>query len=178
MKLEKALRWSILGGVNDFRKDWKYYLGLALFVYSCFPYLVAMVIPFLGLSAAWATSIAAGVIISGEIAFLGSVALLGKPFIEAIKAGVRRWLNRPAALPRPVSRLRHRFGVALFFLSMLPYFVAEWLLLLGYTSPVHVHWIIGLLLSGDTLFIVSLFVLGGDFWERLKKLFEWQGGNQ
>ena len=35
--------------------------------------------------------------------------------------------------------------------------------------------IIALLLVSDATFLVSLFVLGGDFWERLKKLFEWQG---
>jgi hypothetical protein len=161
--------------VSDFKKNWKYYLGLSLFIYSCFPYLIALVLPFLGLSAAVATSIAAGIVISGEIAFFASVALLGKPFMEAIKAKARQWLKRPVAPPKPVNRPRHIAGVALFFISLLPYFVAEALLLLGYTSPRHVQWIIGLLLAGDAMFVASLFVLGGDFWERLKKLFEWHG---
>jgi hypothetical protein len=31
------------------------------------------------------------------------------------------------------------------------------------------------MLAGDIIFVASLFVLGPEFWERLKKLFAWPG---
>ena len=35
--------------------------------------------------------------------------------------------------------------------------------------------LINLLILGDVLFITSFFILGGEFWARVKKLFEWPG---
>ena len=34
------------------------------------------------------------------------------------------------------------------------------------------------LISGDILFIISLFSLGSGFWERLKDLFKWHPGKK
>ncbi|MBN1267959.1 MAG: hypothetical protein JXB04_00070, partial [Kiritimatiellae bacterium] len=52
---------------------------------------------------------------------------------------------------------------------------AEAMLILGWTGPQQVRAVIALLLASDATFLVSLFVLGGEFWDKLKKLFEWQG---
>lgn len=158
------------------KKDWKYYLGVVLFIYGLVPYEIALMLPLLGLPGSLTASLAAGVIITGEISFFTSVALLGKPFIETLKAKFHQIFVRRGPPPplKPVSRRRHNVGVALFFGSFLPYFAAEALLMLGRTGPRQVQGIIGLLLLSDATFLVSLFVLGGEFWAKLKKLFEWQ----
>lgn len=163
--------------MNEARKGWKYRLGLVLFVYGLVPFEIAMILPLLGLSGHVTASLAAFVIITGEISFFVSIALLGKPFVESLKAKFHKLFRRqgPPIPLKPVSRRRHNTGVVLFFASFLPYFFAEAMLILSWTEPHHIRAIIALLLASDVTFLISLFVLGGDFWDKLKKLFEWQG---
>ena len=66
-------------------------------------------------------------------------------------------------------------GVSLFALSIVPYYAALGFLLLARITSADVPLLLGLLLSGEGLFLVSLFVLGEEFWARLKRLFEWPG---
>jgi hypothetical protein len=49
-------------------------------------------------------------------------------------------------------------------------------LLLGYprTEQGHINLFL-IMISGDALFVIGMFTLGAAFWERLKKLFQWQG---
>jgi len=71
------------------KKDWKYYLGLALLVYSFIPIFTLELLFLLPLSTAEKASLALIYIGSGEVAFIGAVALLGKPFVEAVKAKIK-----------------------------------------------------------------------------------------
>ena len=158
-------------------KDWKYYLGLSLFIYSFVPICTVEMVFLLPLTHAEAASIAVIYVASGEISFLSAVALLGKPFVESLKIKIKGFFIRrkPVALPKPIGKMRHVAGVILFFVSFLPYPIAEGVLLLGHPTERTLHYLVTTLLTGDAIFIVSLFVLGGEFWERLKKLFEWPG---
>lgn len=162
---------------GSMKHDWKYYLGLGLFISNFVAYGMIAILPFCGFSGATTAALATGLVLFAEGAFLVSVVLLGKPFLEAVKTWFKKILRRAVASqpPRPVSRRRHYVGVILFFLSLLPYLVSEAFLILGYTEAGALRWVIGCLLASDVLFIVSLFVLGADFWARLKKLFEWPG---
>jgi hypothetical protein len=158
------------------KKDWRFYLGIALLLANLAGYGLAALVPFLGFSAAGAAGWVGAIILLSELAFVAGVALLGRPFLELLKAKVKTWfLRKPAAPPAPVSRARHRAGLVMLGLSCLPYFIAEFMLILGYTAPGHIRFIIGMLLASDVLFLASLIVLGGEFWERLKKLFAWPG---
>ena len=77
------------------KKDKKYYLGIALFVYSFLPYVFTfLVLPFLPISKVKAVSLATGLLISSEVAFLLSVALLGKPFVQLIKTKIKASIFR------------------------------------------------------------------------------------
>ncbi|MCB2190602.1 MAG: hypothetical protein KQI62_03505 [Deltaproteobacteria bacterium] len=112
---------------------------------------------------------------SGEVSFWGAAALLGKPFLAALKAKIAAWFRRPAALPKPVSRSRHRAEVLLLALSFLPYYAVFIYLLFFVPQNATLHFLAWSLVAGEVMGIVSLFMLGGQFWERLKLLFQWQG---
>jgi hypothetical protein len=155
-------------------KGWKYYLGLTLFAYSLATIPLAALCPWL-FSAAVAAAVVTGVVISGEVGFWVSAALLGKPFVEALKAKLKGWFARPAAPPRPVGRGRHAFGLVLFSLSFVTYYVALSIPFLGWERRAALAGIVVVALSGELLFLASLFVLGGEFWERLKALYRWPG---
>ena len=159
-------------------KNWKYYLGLALFFYSFVPYVISGMLLFFNISLGELIGVMASFIASAEIAFAISVVLLGKPFVMMFKTKIKKILfRRKVAQPeKPISKLRHYIGIALILVSLLPLFAAEFSLFLGYPKTAGGHTaLLLILLSGDAVFIVSLFVLGSEFWDRLKKLFQWPG---
>ena len=160
------------------KKDWKYYTGLTLFIYCWIPYLASALIFLLGIPAGKSLVMIGAFVASAEIAFALSVVLLGKPFIELIKSKVKGLVLRRKDMRRaaPVGRVRHAIGIVLLLVSFLPYFITEISLLFGYPRDDAGRWtLFFIFITGDALFMTSLFVLGGDFWGRLKALFKWQG---
>ncbi len=157
-------------------KDWKYYLGITLFIFSWLTFGFAFVAPFLPVSAAIAAVIAAAFIIAGEVTFWASVALLGKPFMQFLKTKLLEFLHsrRPAELRR-VTKQRHYVGLSLFLGSFLSYYLAMAVPFLGLPRDEMLSGIIVILIGGQATFFISLFVLGGEFWAKLKKLFQWPG---
>ena len=102
-----------------------------------------------------------------EVLWMLAVAVLGKAGFEQGK----RWLYgllRRHAPPDRVSRRRYRLGIAMFSLPLLlawlgPYVALAWPAMLPTGLP--------LLVGGDLLFGLSFFVLGGEFWDKVRALF-------
>lgn len=156
---------------------WKKHLGLWLLVYSFVPICTTGLVPLLPLSAGQAVTFSVLYLASGEIAFLLAVALLGKPFIEGIKSRIKGFLRRDTAPtpPRPVGRLRHYAGVTLLLGSLVPYYVALAILIISPPGAAALRGLLALLLAGEGLFFLGLFLLGSAFWMRLTRLFVWPG---
>lgn len=164
--------------MHTIKKDWKYYLGIALFVYCFIPYVFTfLVLPFLPVSKVTAVSLATGLLISSEISFLLCVALLGKPFIQLLKSKIKAiFKEKGVEHLKPVGKVRHHVGITMLLVaSVVPYFLTEIALLLGYVEKYGHTALISLLILGDLLFITSFFVLGGEFWARVNELFAWPG---
>ena len=159
------------------KKNWKYYTGVTLFVYCWLPYIIVGFIPLLGFSSVETVSIMTILVATAEAAFFVSILLLGKPFLEAIKSKIKRFIFRKEVVVTApyISKGRHYVGVTLFLLSFLPYFITEIAMLRGYPKEGGHAVLLGVLLLGDALFITSLFILSSEFWDRLKKLFAWPG---
>jgi hypothetical protein len=149
-------------------KNFKYYLGISLIVYSFLPYIfVFTILPFLELSTEDSLTLSTILIVSSEGAFFIAVALLGKQFVNLIKQNAKSYFLH-------VSKSRYNIGLVMFVISMIvPTFSLELLLYFDILDSFGEKNALYLLLSMDALFIVSLFVLGGDFWEKVKKLFEY-----
>jgi hypothetical protein len=105
-----------------------------------------------------------------EAGTLIGVALMGKENFERFKAVFFRFLGRvkPAG---NVSRWRHYIGLVMFFTPLVPTYLQaykpEWL-----PDTSALRWQVKLV--ADAIFIASLFVLGGDFWDKLHGLFLWE----
>ena len=111
-----------------------------------------------------------GLLIVGipQLLMVATIALVGKTGFTYIKQQAMGKLIKMAP-PREVNKVRYYIGLAMFFLPFLlaflrPY-VAQWVPSDIMDKPLAV----GLL--GDTVFLASFFVLGGDFWDKLKALF-------
>ena len=102
-----------------------------------------------------------------EIMTIPAVAIMGKENYDRIINWVKRQAKglKPAA---EVGPLRHYFGLALFLLPIVPTYVMAYApTWLADTSPARL-WVN---LAADLTFLLSLFVLGGNFWDKLRALF-------
>jgi hypothetical protein len=102
-----------------------------------------------------------------EIFMLLAVVVMGKQGFEYIKNKVKTFLKRLAP-SGSVSRTRYRIGLVLFCLPIIMGVLSPYLIYMSdffKDMPLWFH-------SGfDLLFLISLFVLGGDFWNKLNGLF-------
>jgi hypothetical protein len=97
-----------------------------------------------------------------------AVAIMGKPGFAYLKSLIAARFRRLAP-PATVSPTRYRVGLIMFVT----------LIVLGSIGPYIAHDLLPLrqehprlvAVSGDLLLVVSLFVLGGDFWDKLRSLF-------
>ena len=158
------------------KKGWRFYLGLALFVYSFIPSFCSTLLLLFNIPISELITFIGVFIATGYIAFFASIALLGKTIILAVKSKLFSLLKFSyfRVDTYHISRMRHIFGIILLVISFVPYFVIEVFLLLEYPAKYGVSYVhFYLMIGGDVVFIISLFVLGSSFWGRLKDLFKW-----
>lgn len=156
------------------KKDWKYYLGISLFVYSIIPITTVGILPFLGLSMTKAGAFALVFLTSGEICFWVAAALLGKEFLAALKRRLMSYI-KCSPEPKPVGRTRHCIGVVLFAASFIPYYCMLIYLIFFNHQALVISILVWAMVGGELACMLSFYLLGGQFWEKLKKLFQWSG---
>lgn len=113
-------------------------------------------------------TVVGGVLFFGfEVLAIPAVAIMGKENFDRIMAMVRGRFSKlkPSG---DVGRVRHAIGILLFVLPILPTYIMayapEWL-------PEASSQRFYINLCADGMFLISLFVLGGDFWDKLRALF-------
>ncbi|MGB5894901.1 MAG: hypothetical protein WBG58_12055 [Ignavibacteriaceae bacterium] len=102
-----------------------------------------------------------------ELFILIAAAVAGKEGFNYIKSKIFGFLKKHGP-PDTVSKTRYRIGLVFFLIPiivgwLLPYFTH---LIPSYEENRNIFSVIG-----DVVLITSLFVLGGDFWDKLKSLF-------
>ena len=147
---------------------WRFKLGIAIFVLSILvPVAGVPTVAALGLSATMTASVSGALLITAEVLGLVAVAVMGKPGYAYIKTRVLKVLKRYGP-PQKVGRLRYNIGLVMFWVPIV----------FGWVSVYVADYIPGFAqiprpyaLVGDLLVITSLFVLGGDFWDKLSAPF-------
>lgn len=146
----------------------RFYAGLVCFILAWilpgFGILVAKLNLSLGTKA-----VIIGLMTLGGPELLGLLAVLclGKENLIFIKGKIFAVLKRlkPTAM---VSRTRYSVGLVMFLLPIIPTYIMAyapgWL---PAAAPLHLY----VNLAADFMFLSSLFVLGGDFWDKLQALF-------
>lgn len=146
---------------------WRFKLGAGVFGLSILlPLAGVPLVTTLGLSTGVSASVTGGLLLSAEVLGLAAIAVLGKSGYAHIKSRVFGFLKRYGP-PRKVGRLRYRVGLVMFCVPVL----------FGWLSPYAVMWVPALsnhplpfAVGGDILIVSSLFVLGGDFWDKVRSL--------
>jgi len=152
-------------------RDWRYGIGVLLFALAGLSILSGVVAVFTGRargdsleSPIW---LLAGV---AEILCLVAAAILGKEKYQKLARKVRSAARRSAP-DSQTSRLRYYLGLGGCLFNGVPltlYAYAPELLPGGSTK-------MGILVIADVVFFGSLFFAGGEFWEKLRRLFVWEG---
>jgi len=153
------------------KKDWRFKCGLAALVLGMGMPLLALVVPFLGLSAATATMVAGALVAGGpEILCVLAVALLGKENFQYFIA-LGKKVAGDVILRLPASKGRYYAALTVNLLSWAP------LYLYGYAPGwMPEGWTrIYILAGADLVFIASMFAMGGEFWGKLRRIFVWDG---
>ena len=169
---------STLTDVNqqiETQRDWRYYVGLILFVLSLIlPILALIIVPMLGLSPG-ISAVLYGLSVAGgpDVMLIGAAALLGKENLEYLFGKLGGWFKKLVKWDQ-VSPGRYRIGVWLFWLSILVnvgvFYLLRDSLTAGDNQP---GWGFYVTVGADILFIISFFVLGAEFWAKLRALFQY-----
>lgn len=130
-----------------------------------------LLIPFvsrMSLSNEWKT-ILSGILffVTPQLGIFLAIAILGKSGYEQLKTMVFRWFKKHV-ISYQVSRTRYRIGIVLFLIPILFGWISPYV---GHIMPSYANNRIIFAVVGDCVFIVSFFVLGGEFWEKLRALF-------
>ena len=147
--------------------QWRMALGIVLFVVSISWPVLIPILPLLGVSASATAAFSGVMVVVGEGLMLLGVAVAGKEGFAMIKAKAFGLLKAHGP-PREVSKLRYTVGLVMFVCS----------LVLGWAAPYVGHhlpsyeshaWVYAAVF--DVILVVSLFVLGAGFWDKLHALF-------
>jgi hypothetical protein len=146
--------------------SWRIKVGFVLFIVGliAIPLLVAILALIGGTRFA---AVSGGLLVAGEIMLVAGAAIAGKQGYAYIKATVFGFIKKFGP-PQKVGKIRYRFGLLIFFIPVvygwaLPYF--------GKHIPGHSTHSILYGVIADVMLGVGLFLLGGDFWDKLRSLF-------
>ena len=141
--------------------------GFAIFIVSIGWPVVVPVLSLLGVSGAAIATFSGVMLIVSDLLMLAGAAVAGKEGFAFIKQTVFGFLKSYGP-PKKVGRTRYTIGL---FVFVVP-------LVLGWSAPYFGHHIPGYeayttayAVGGDLMLLTSLFLLGGDFWDKLRSLF-------
>jgi len=162
------MRVDSLPAVERKPPTWRMSVALALWVGGFFLPLLIPLVATLPMPLATRTALS-GLLLLGlpQLLTVVAIALVGKSGFHYLMEqlfGAARRLGPPAH----VSRLRYRIGLVMLFLPLAVSLLEPYLSLLVDHKDLP-HWVLGAI--GDTLFLTSFFVLGGEFWDKVKALF-------
>jgi len=149
-------------------EGWRLKLGVALFGLSILlPVLGLPLVAAMDLSGTTVATISGAMLVGGEVLGIAAVAVMGKSGYAYIKNRVFGFLKQYGP-PAEVSRTRYTIGLVMFAVPIVFGWLAPYAanLIPGYLGNEFTYAIVG-----DLLLLASLFVLGGDFWDKLRALF-------
>jgi len=176
--------------MNDGRsaKSWRFRIGTWMFYVPFVMFLAApVIVPAMGFNVAETAAVVGAIIVVAEIIWFASIPLLGKEGFKTIKSKAFGLLKLSEG---PISKTRHSVGITLLLSCVLAHILLSvstllayfkygaddpGVLVLGLTFHQQAMVYYAVLIVAMVGLVVSAYILGADFWERLKKATEWQG---
>ncbi len=148
---------------------WRFRLGVIFFVLGLISPVGAAIVALTNLSTALKATLG-GLFLAGgpEVCTILAIACMGKSGFAYVKNRLLAMLRRYGP-PKEVGRVRYYIGLVMWLMPavyawVLQYMSLDWL-------PGFPEYRIPIALSFDFIFICSFFILGGDFWDKVRALF-------
>ena len=143
---------------------WRFKAGVALIALMALGWILVPVEAALGMSASTMAATTAGIVTANKVILLLAIVVMGKPGFQELRAKLSHKLT-PAT---DVSRMRYRIGLVMFCLPFLQGLLETWTSHIAPERTANRLWVDILM---DGMLIASLFVLGGNFWDKLRAIF-------
>jgi hypothetical protein len=154
-------------GAPELPAGWRFKVGVALFALMILAWLLIPTEAALGMSAGTIAATTAGIAIGNKIILLVAIAVMGKPGFQELKGRAFGYVKHLAPATT-VSPTRHAIGLVMFCLPLLLGLLETWASHLAPQLVANRLWVD---LAMDAMLIASVFVLGGNFWDKLRALF-------
>lgn len=146
---------------------WRFKCGIGLFALAFASWLIIPIAATLGAPGSRIAALTGVIFVANKILLLTCIAVMGKDGFQRLKAIIFGQTKRFAPAKK-VGPIRHVIGLIMFGLPFVtamlePYMDVLWP---GFRPNL---WQLQLL--GDVMLMASFFVLGGDFWSKLRALF-------
>ena len=169
---------------EDFTNTWRYKAGLTLIIVGNGILLLGIVMPALGAGA----STVGTMVIGGEVISLASIAFLGKEGFKAIKNKAFGFLK--STYTGAVGSTRHYLGISLLLASQAVLYInviylwqfferstdgGSHPIIWGLERTQQDSLLLTLFIIGEVCFLISIYVLGADWWGKFRRIFVWDG---
>jgi hypothetical protein len=166
----QGMNQTVASKTGQPQAEWRLRLGLVILVVGFLSPLSIPLVTATELPVRWKAVISGALAVGiPEVFSIVAIAIMGKAGFNYIKARIFGFLKKHGP-PDRVSLTRYRIGLVMFMLPVV----------FGWLGPYGAHLIPGyethrlfVSLIGDLMFFASFFVLGGDFWDKVRALFIW-----
>jgi hypothetical protein len=154
--------------VDSLSEGWRFKCGLGLICLVALSWALVPLASAAGVSGAQMATLVGVLFISNKVLLIAAIAVMGKAGFQQLKARLHKHVKAFMAWPAEVSVARHRVGVVLFCIPVLAAFLDHQM---DMFAPQLAPYKLQIRLVGDVMLIASVFMLGANFWEKLRALF-------
>ena len=146
----------------------RFRLGATILIIGFLSPLLIPLVTATDLSTKWKAAISGALALGiPELFSIIAIAIMGKSGFIHLKK-ILSGLIKKYGPPERVSHNRYRIGILMFIIPLLMAWIMPYA---GNFLPFYQANLVPFSIGGDVLFISSLFVLGGEFWDKLQALF-------
>ncbi len=148
-------------------RGWRFKCGIGLFIVAFALWFLVPIAASLDVPGPRIAALTGTVFIANKVLLIVCIAVMGKEGFQQLKGMVFGQAKRLAPA-RTVGPVRHAIGLVMFILPILTSMLEPYVDQLWPGSRPNL-WQLQVL--GDVMLVASFFVLGGDFWNKLRALF-------
>lgn len=147
--------------------EWRFKLGIGIFIFAFALWLLLPLAASMGVPASRIAALTGVVFVANKVLLLTCIAVMGKAGFQQLKTMVFGYA-KGLSPSDTVGPTRHAIGLVMFCLPLISAMLEPYV---DHLAPGLRPNLWQLQLLGDLMLIGSFFVLGGDFWSKIRALF-------
>lgn len=149
------------------KAGWRIKTGFTIFIASIAWPVLLPILPLVGVSSQSVAALTGVMFVVAEVMMVTAAAIAGKDGFAYIKERIFGVIKSYGP-PQVVSAARYKTGLVMIGIPLLYAFISPYI---GKYIPGLAEHRMVYAIAGDVLLLVGLFLLGGNFWEKLRALF-------